>query len=119
MDRCGGIDILLVSNIHGLPQTFTQLFFILSLFLSFSEILVFTATLLIRGLNKGDALLYNVKCISIVYLLTFLSYRQVIEGARVLDILEAQETFNERPKSPCVIVDCGVFNVEALWSTSR
>ena len=131
MDRCGGIDILLVSNIHGLPQTFTQLFFILSLFLSFflspslsfflsfPELLAFTATLLIRGLNKGDAMLYNVKCISILYLLTFLSYRQVIEGARVLDILEAQETFNERPKSPCVIVDCGVFNVEALWSTSR
>ena len=131
MDRCGGIDILLVSNIHGLPQTFTQLFFILSLFLSlflspslssflsFPELLAFTATLLIRGLNKGDAMLCYVKCISILYLLTFLSYRQVIEGARVLDILEAQETFNERPKSPCVIVDCGVFNVEALWSTSR
>ena len=45
--------------------------------------------------------------------------RQVIEGARVLDILEEQETFNERPKSLCVIVDCGVFNVEALWDTSR
>ena len=52
-------------------------------------------------------------------LFIFIVYRQVIEGARVLDILEAQETFNERPKSPCVIVDCGVFNVEALWSTSR
>ncbi|KAM7445948.1 putative inactive peptidyl-prolyl cis-trans isomerase-like 6 [Porites harrisoni] len=49
----------------------------------------------------------------------YVAFGQVIEGARVLDILEAQETFNERPKSPCVIVDCGVFNVEALWSTSR
>lgn len=94
-------------------------YFLFSLSLSISEILAFTATLFIRGLNKGDALLYNVTCISIVYLLTFLFCRQVIEGARVLDILEAQETFNERPKSPCVIVDCGVFNVEALWSTSR
>lgn len=72
MDRCGGINILLLSNINELPQTFTQLFFILSLFLFFSEILAFTATLLIRGLNKGDALLYNVHVfLFFIYLLFY------------------------------------------------
>lgn len=72
MDRCGGINILLLSNIHGLPQTFTQLFVILSLFLFFSEILAFTATLLIPGLNKGDALLYIVHVFLLfIYLLFY------------------------------------------------
>lgn len=52
-------------------------------------------------------------------MLITLVFRQVIEGARVLDELEKQETFNERPKSACVILDCGLFDVEGLWDTSR
>ena len=51
--------------------------------------------------------------------LSTLHCRQVIEGAKVLALLEEQETFNERPKSLCVIVDCGLFDVESLWNTSR
>nr|XP_058956563.1 probable inactive peptidyl-prolyl cis-trans isomerase-like 6 [Pocillopora verrucosa] len=49
----------------------------------------------------------------------YVAFGQVIEGTRVLDELEKQETFNERPKSTCVIVDCGIFDVERLWDTSR
>ena len=40
--------------------------------------------------------------------------RQVIEGSKVLVALEEQETFNERPKTLCVIADCGLFDVEKL-----
>ena len=42
--------------------------------------------------------------------------RQVIEGMDVLKILEEQETYNERPKKKCLIADCGIFNVEKLWT---
>ncbi|XP_068698073.1 probable inactive peptidyl-prolyl cis-trans isomerase-like 6 [Montipora foliosa] len=49
----------------------------------------------------------------------YVAFGQVIEGAKVLALLEEQETFNERPKSLCVIVDCGLFDVESLWNTSR
>lgn len=43
--------------------------------------------------------------------------RQVIEGSKVLVALEEQETFNERPKTLCVIADCGLFDVKKLWKT--
>jgi len=49
----------------------------------------------------------------------YVAFGQVIEGARVLDELEKQETFNERPKSQCVILDCGLFDVKGLWDTPR
>ena len=42
--------------------------------------------------------------------------RQVIEGMDVLKILEEQETYNERPKKKCLIADCGIFDVEKLWT---
>lgn len=43
-------------------------------------------------------------------------YRQVIEGMAVLKILEEQETYNERPKKACVIANCGIFDVEKLFT---
>ncbi|XP_044177767.1 peptidyl-prolyl cis-trans isomerase-like isoform X2 [Acropora millepora] len=44
----------------------------------------------------------------------YVAFGQVIEGSKVLAALEEQETFNERPKTLCVIADCGLFDVEKL-----
>lgn len=43
-------------------------------------------------------------------------HSQVIEGMSVLKILEEQETNNERPKKACVVADCGLFDVEKLYT---
>ncbi|KXJ26099.1 probable inactive peptidyl-prolyl cis-trans isomerase-like 6 [Exaiptasia diaphana] len=45
----------------------------------------------------------------------YVAFGQVIEGLNVLDILENQETFNERPKKSCSIIDCGILDVNQLW----
>ncbi len=31
-------------------------------------------------------------------------------------MLEDEETYNERPKKTCLIEDCGIFDVEKLWT---
>ncbi|XP_028413509.1 probable inactive peptidyl-prolyl cis-trans isomerase-like 6 [Dendronephthya gigantea] len=46
----------------------------------------------------------------------YVAFGQVIEGMDVLKTLEEQETYNERPKQTCMIVNCGIFDVEKLWS---
>ncbi|XP_031558877.1 probable inactive peptidyl-prolyl cis-trans isomerase-like 6 [Actinia tenebrosa] len=46
----------------------------------------------------------------------YVALGQVIEGLQVLDILEEQDTFNERPKKTCQITDCGIFDVHELWT---
>ncbi|KAJ8026743.1 Problable inactive peptidyl-prolyl cis-trans isomerase-like 6 [Holothuria leucospilota] len=39
----------------------------------------------------------------------YVAFGRVVEGTNVLKILESQETYNERPKADCKIIDCGVF----------
>ncbi|XP_033635292.1 probable inactive peptidyl-prolyl cis-trans isomerase-like 6 [Asterias rubens] len=39
----------------------------------------------------------------------YVAFGKVIEGTYLLDFLEKQETYNERPKKECKVVDCGVF----------
>jgi len=39
----------------------------------------------------------------------YVAFGRVVEGFDVLNALESQETFNERPKKDCVIESCGVF----------
>lgn len=46
----------------------------------------------------------------------YVAFGQVIEGINALKILEDQETYNERPKKTCLIADCGIFDVEKLWT---
>ncbi|EDO41091.1 predicted protein [Nematostella vectensis] len=45
----------------------------------------------------------------------YVAFGQVIEGLNVLDVLEGQETFNERPKVECRVADCGVLDPERIW----
>ncbi|XP_022089823.1 peptidyl-prolyl cis-trans isomerase-like 6 [Acanthaster planci] len=39
----------------------------------------------------------------------YVAFGKLIEGTELLDTLEEQETYNERPKKECKIVDCGVY----------
>lgn len=45
----------------------------------------------------------------------YVAFGEVIEGMDVLKLLEEQETYNERPKKECLVVDCGIFDIEKLW----
>ncbi|XP_072178967.1 probable inactive peptidyl-prolyl cis-trans isomerase-like 6 [Diadema setosum] len=42
----------------------------------------------------------------------YVAFGKVVEGTEVLRTLEAQATYNERPKKECKIVACGVFTPE-------
>ena len=44
----------------------------------------------------------------------YLWSRELIEGVEVLEQIEAVSTYNERPLSECLIVDCGVFDITKL-----
>lgn len=46
----------------------------------------------------------------------YVAFGQVIEGADVLDKLEATETYNERPKLDCKIADCGTWDTNSIWN---
>lgn len=46
----------------------------------------------------------------------YVAFGQVIEGADVLDKLEATETYNERPKLSCKIADCGLWDANSIWN---
>ncbi|XP_038048120.1 probable inactive peptidyl-prolyl cis-trans isomerase-like 6 [Patiria miniata] len=39
----------------------------------------------------------------------YVAFGKLIEGTELLDTLEEQETYNERPKKECKIVECGLF----------
>ncbi|XP_071819834.1 peptidyl-prolyl cis-trans isomerase slr1251-like [Apostichopus japonicus] len=39
----------------------------------------------------------------------YVAFGRVVEGTNVLKVLESQVTYNERPKTDCKIVDCGIF----------
>ena len=44
----------------------------------------------------------------------YLWSRELIEGVEVLNQIEAVSTYNERPLSECLIVDCGILNITKL-----
>lgn len=44
----------------------------------------------------------------------YVAFGQIYRGSSVLDRLEAQETYNQRPKEDCIIVDCGLFPQDEL-----
>ena len=41
-------------------------------------------------------------------------FRQLYRGADVLDELEKQETYNQRPVNECKIASCGLYDEEKL-----
>lgn len=46
----------------------------------------------------------------------YVSFGEVVEGLKVLDKLENVPTYNERPMSECMIYDCGVLDVDNLYT---
>jgi len=47
----------------------------------------------------------------------YVAFGEVIEGTDTLQLLERQETYNERPLKECKIINCGVLDVNGLYKT--
>eukprot|EP00112_Aurelia_sp_Birch-Aquarium-sp1_P017697 Seg413.8 transcript_id=Seg413.8/GoldUCD/mRNA.D3Y31 product="Problable inactive peptidyl-prolyl cis-trans isomerase-like 6" protein_id=Seg413.8/GoldUCD/D3Y31 len=45
----------------------------------------------------------------------YVAFGEVIEGTETLKKLEEQETYNERPVTECIITNCGIIDLDALY----
>lgn len=65
--------------------------------------------------NRNNLLLYE-KAETFFSIQLIYFHREVIEGTETLKLLEEQDTYNERPLKECRIKNCGIVDVNALYS---